>query len=116
VIPAVGEAGAIGRGAWASSPARPWQPRRSAPWGDDELPPPPVVEVDGVIYIEAGLVRDVVDDIWSQSALAFRRSVEVAHHQWINSREGRELHPDGCPGHCLIHEQLTAVSQRRAAA
>jgi hypothetical protein len=31
-------------------------------WDDDELPPPPVVEVDGYAYIELSTVLDALDD------------------------------------------------------
>ncbi len=85
-------------------------------WDDDEMPPPPVVELDGTLYVELGLVRDVVDDIWSQPALAFQRTVEVAHHEFMQSRKGRERYPDGCPGRCLIHKELGTGSTPRWAA
>jgi hypothetical protein len=70
----------------------------------------PAVEVDGRSYFEAGLVLEAVMDIWARPALAFRRAVEVAHDQWIESH--RDLYPDGCPGHCVIHRTLATGSTR----
>jgi hypothetical protein len=79
----------------------------------DELPPELVIEREGALYVEAALVRDIVRDIWAQPAIAFRRTVEVKHHEWITSRKAREMYPDGCPGHCLIHRELAAEPSHR---
>jgi hypothetical protein len=84
-------------------------------WDDDPLPPPPVVEIDGHLFLELSLVLDVVERIWRRPALAFRRSVEVGHHRWVEAHP--DLYPDGCPGIRLVHRELGAGStQRRAAA
>jgi hypothetical protein len=72
-----------------------------------------VIEHEGDLYVEAALVRDIVRDISAQPAIAFRRTVEVKHHEWITSRKAREMYPDGCPGHCLIHRELAAEATHR---
>jgi hypothetical protein len=78
------------------------------------LPPPPVVEVEGHLFLELSLVLHVLDDLQSQPLMAFRRSVEVAHHRWIEAHP--DLYPDGCPGFCLVHRELGSGSMRRRAA